>query len=132
MIERLSESSGCEVRVLTRRGGSGNLRFLRRRLVLLAGLALAALAVAVSLLFVWQIELRGNHRLSRGELLRALSDCGFAVGSFWPGTDTERLKSEMQLRCPEIGWIGVNVSGSRAVVLIVERAEKPQDRKSVV
>ena len=124
-LERLAERGGCELRVLARHGGSGNLRFARRRFVLLAGLVLAAAAVAVSLLFVWQIELRGNRRLSRGELLRALSDCGFSVGSFWPGTDTEKLKSEMQLRCPGIGWIGVNVSGSRAVVLIVERTEKP-------
>ena len=124
-FERLTERAGCELRVLCRQGGSRNLRFLKRRAVLLLGLLLAAAALTVSLLFVWQIELRGNRRLSRGEVLRALSDCGFSVGSFWPGTDTEKLKSEMQLKCPEIGWIGVNVSGSRALVLIVEREEKP-------
>ena len=124
-LRALSERAGCELRVLSSRGGSGNLRFLRRRIPLLAGLLLAALAVLVSSLFVWQIEVRGSRRLSRGEILRALSDCGFSVGSFWPGTDTERLRSEMQLRCPGIGWMSVNVSGSRAVVLVVEREEKP-------
>ncbi len=125
VFERLASRAGCELRILSRRGGSGNLRFARRRAVLLTGLGLAALAVAVSLLFVWQIEVRGNRRLSRGEVLRALSDCGFTVGSFWPGTDTEKLKSGVQLVCPEIGWMSVNVSGSRALVLIVERTEKP-------
>lgn len=124
-LRTLSERAGCELRVLASRGGSGNLRFLRRRVPLLAGLLLAAAAVFVSSLFVWQIEVRGSRRLSRGEILRALSDCGFSVGSFWPGTDTERLRSEMQLRCPGIGWMSVNVSGSRAVVLVVEREEKP-------
>ena len=124
-LRALSERTGCELRVLSSRGGSGNLRFLRRRAPLLAGLLLAALAVLVSSLFVWRIEVRGSRRLSRGEILRALSDCGFSVGSFWPGTDTERLRSEMQLRCPGIGWMSVNVSGSRAVVLVVEREEKP-------
>ena len=124
-LRALSERAGCELRVLSRSGGSGNLRFLRRRIPLLAGLLLAGLALLVSSLFVWQIEVRGSRRLSRGEILRALSDCGFSVGSFWPGTDTERLRSEMQLRCPGIGWMSVNVSGSRAVVLVVEREEKP-------
>ncbi|MDO4990254.1 MAG: sporulation protein YqfD [Eubacteriales bacterium] len=124
-LRSLAERAGCEVRVLSRRGGSGNLRFARRRAALLTGLLLAALAVLASSLFVWQIEVRGARSLSRGEVLRALSDCGFEVGSFWPGTDTERLRSEMQLRCPEIAWLSVNVSGSRAVVLVAEREEKP-------
>ena len=124
-LRALAERAGCEVTVLSRSGGRGNLRFLRRRAPLLAGLLLAALAVLASSLFVWQIEVRGSRNLSRGEILRALSDCGFSVGSFWPGLDTERLRSEMQLRCPGIGWMSVNVSGSRAVVLVVEREEKP-------
>ena len=124
-LGRLAERAGCELRVLSRSGGSGNLRFLRRRRALLAGLLLSAIVLLLSSLFVWQIEVRGCRRLSRGQVLRALSDCGFSVGSFWPGTNVESLRSRMQLLRPEIGWLSVNVSGSRAVVLIVEREEKP-------
>ena len=124
-LRRLAERAGCELRVLSRSGGSGNLRFLRRRRALLAGLLLSAIVLLLSSLFVWQIEVRGCRRLSRGQVLRALSDCGFSVGSFWPGTNVESLRSRMQLLRPEIGWLSVNVSGSRAVVLIVEREEKP-------
>ena len=101
-LRALAERAGCEVTVLSKSGGKGNLRFLRRRAPLLAGLLLAALAVLASSLFVWQIEVRGSRRLSRGEILRALSDCGFSVGSFWPGLDTERLRSEMQLKSAEL------------------------------
>ena len=124
-LRRLAELAGCELRVVSSSGGSGNLRFLRRRRALLAGLVLCAAVLVLSSLFVWQIEVHGCRRLSRGEVLRALSDCGFSVGSFWPGTDVEGLRSRMQLLRPEIGWLSVNVSGSRAVVLIVEREEKP-------
>ena len=129
-LRALAERAGCEVTVLSKSGGRGNLRFLRRRAPLLAGLLLAALAVLASSLFVWQIEVRGSRRLSRGEILRALSDCGFSVGSFWPGLDTERLRSEMQLRCPGIGWMSVNVSGSRAVVLVAGGSKASQTARA--
>ena len=68
----------------------------------------------------------GREQLSRARVLRALEDCGFGVGSFWPGLNTELLRSEVLLRLPEIGWMTVNVSGSRAVVAVVERTEKPE------
>ena len=125
-LEALAQRCGCELRVLRRRGGSISLRFARRRAGLLLGLLVVCLLLFVSSLFIWRIEIRGNSRLSRGELLRALEDCGVGIGCFWPGTSPDLVRSRMMLRVPEIGWMTVNVSGSRAVVLISERREKPE------
>ena len=125
-LESLAERSGCELSVLAEKGGRKALRTLRRRLWLLIGLAAVFAGLTLSSLFIWRIELYGTERLSRAQVLRALEDCGVGVGSFWPGLDVERVRSEMLLRLPELGWMAVNVSGSRAVVLIRERREKPE------
>ncbi len=117
--------AACELDVLSRRGGRTGLGRLGRRPGLLIGALLVVVLLFSSSLFIWDIEVRGTDRLSRGEVLRALEDCGVGVGSFWPGLETERLRSEMMLRLPEIGWMAVNVNGSRAIVVIAERAEKP-------
>ena len=47
-------------------------------------------------------------------------------GSRWPGLSVDRIRSEMLLKLPELGWMTVNVSGSRALVWVVERVEKPE------
>ena len=124
--ERLSRRAGCEVRVLGRTGGRRAFRRLLHRPGLLAGLALAAMLLTSSTLFVWDVDVRGNETLSRAEILRALEDSGFGVGSFWPGVNTDVLRSEVMLRLPQLAWMTVNVSGSRAVAAVVERAEKPE------
>lgn len=124
-LEELARRSACELRVLRRAGGRAGLRKLLRRPALLLGLLTAALALLASSLFVWDVDVRGTHRLSRGQVLRALEDCGLRPGSFWPGINTDLLRSEVMLRLPEIGWMAVNVSGSRAVVAVVERVPKP-------
>ena len=125
-LRRAAERAGCEVKILRRVGGREVLRKLLRRPALLAGLLAAALLLVCSSLFVWDVQVQGTRHLSRGEVIRTLEDCGFGVGSFWPGLKTDLLRSEVMVRLPEIAWMTVNVSGSRATVAIAERQPKPE------
>ena len=59
-------------------------------------------------------------------MLRALSDCGVSRGCFWPSLSADLVRSRMMTLLPQIGWMTVNVSGSRAIVLVSEREEKPE------
>ena len=126
LLSEMALGCGCELAVNERRGGSGNVRFLRRRPGLVVGLILTAALLLLSSLFIWRIDIRGNERLSRGQILRALADSGVDVGCFWPRMDVEKVRGCMLQRLPEIGWMTVNVSGSRAVVVISERLPKPE------
>ena len=112
-LKRLAGRAGCELRIVRRLGGRKSRKQLLRRPVLLGGLCVTLLLLLVSSLF-------------RAQVLRTLEECGLTTGSFWPGLDTEQLRSKVMLRLPEIGWMSVNVSGSRAVAAIVERTEKPE------
>ena len=125
LLEKAALDCGCDLRILDRRGGRDSLHFVRRRLPLLIGVGLAALLLFLSSLFIWHIDIRGNSNLSRGEILRALDESGVGVGSFWPGLSAELVRSEVMQRLPEIGWMTVNVNGSRAVVVIRERVPRP-------
>ena len=125
-LQRVAESCQAELQLLCQRGGSRILRFLLRR----PGLVLAALLLTAGLLWsnfhIWRIDVQGNETLSRGRILRALEDCGVREGSYWPGLSVDQIRSEMLLKLPELGWMTVNVSGSRALVWVVERVEKPE------
>lgn len=125
-FEAAAEKSGCQVAVLGVQGGSKNRVFLRQRVWLLVSLALAGALLTLSSLFIWEIDIRGNKELTEGELLRALEDCGVTQGSYWPGLSADLVRSRMLTRLPELAWMTVNVSGSRAIVLIEERQEKPE------
>ena len=125
-FQRLAEKGACELKILRRVGGRGARRRILHRPAFLIGLAAMAALLMASSLFVWDVQVRGTDKVSRARVLRTLEDCGFGVGSFWPGLNTEILRSEVLLRLPEIGWMTVNVSGSRAVVAVVERMEKPE------
>lgn len=124
--ERLAARCQCELRVIRRTGAPVFKRRVRRRAALAAGLALCFSLLGASSLFVWEIDVEGNERVSTGEILRALADSGVSYGSFWPGWQADKIKNEVILALPELSWVGVSVEGSRALVSVRERVERPE------
>lgn len=118
----------CTVAPLKLRGVPAVRRKLRRRVTLMAGLAVCFALLALSSLFVWDIEVEGNEKLTKGEILRALAESGVKPGSFWPSWSADTIKNEVILRLPELAWVGVSVDSSRATVRVRERDEAPELR----
>lgn len=123
--EHIAAAALCSVRVLGRKGSTVIVRRLRRRRVLLFCLAVCLLALGASSLFIWDIDVTGNEAVSKGEILRALDDCGVSIGSFWPEFSSDLIRNSMLLKIPELRWMTVNVSQSRAEVIVRERTAKP-------
>ena len=125
-LEQLCAAQGFTLEVRSLRGGSRNREMLRRRKGLLLGLLFALLLLFASSLFVWQIEVTGCEQVSTGLLLRTLAACGVEPGAFRPAIDPELVKSRVLTGLPELEWLTVNMSGSRARVLVRERETRPE------
>ncbi|MDR1065712.1 MAG: sporulation protein YqfD [Oscillospiraceae bacterium] len=135
-LRGLSLGHGFELRRVARRGAPSAIKKLRRRYVLIAGLAMCALLTRALSLFVWDIRVLGNESVPDSRILEALKTLGFSYGSFGPGVRSEELANELILEIPELSWFAVNIRGSRADVLVRERIPKPEivsrDTPSVV
>ena len=125
-VQRLLPPLQAEASVLDRRGGSRGRTWIVRRAVLFFSLLGVGMMLLWSELRIWEIEVKGCEKLTRGQVLRALEESGVAVGSYWPSLSADAVRARMLLRLPELAWMTVNVSGSRAVVHVVERIEKPE------
>lgn len=124
-LQKISVLCMAETELIARSGGSVTARLLERRAGLFAAAALFALLLTVSGLFIWDFEVVGNQTISEHEILRTLADCGISEGCFWPATDVETIRSRVLLREKKLAWMTLNVRGSRATVLVLEREEKP-------
>lgn len=125
-LEDIARRCMCDMSVLGTAGGSTRRRFLKNHVWLLVSLLVALGILAASSLFIWDIDVYGCDELSEGEVLRALSDCGVDCGAYWPALSVDMIRADMLTRLPELAWMTVNVSGSRAIVLVEERVEKPE------
>lgn len=118
--------NGCEIKLISSRGGKRVTKKARNRLVICLGALFCVLAVALSSLFIWKIEIDGNSRLSDGEVKRVLRECGVDYGVFWPSVSADEVSNRIQLMEPEIAWISLNIRNSYAHIEIHERIEVPK------
>lgn len=128
-LREISQRSGFfEIKPIRRSGVPFFLWKIRKRYALLAGLVLCIMLIWASSLFVWQVDVSGNDKISDSEILASLSGLGVRVGAFRLTINQEYVSNEMLLRIPELSWLTVNIYGSRAHVIVREEVETPELR----
>lgn len=121
-----SGKNGLEIELLSETGGKKLARSAKRRAVLVALAAVSITLAAVSSLFLWNIEIEGNDKLSDAQILRVLSECGVDYGAFWPSLSSDEVRSYVVSEMPEIAWMSLNVRSSKAHAVVRERVDKPE------
>ena len=125
-LRQAAERTDCTVTVLGRGGAPMLLQTLRRRYVLLAGVALFLLLSLSGNFFIWEFRVTGNETVSAETIVRSLEEYGIRVGSFSLRIDQDMMRNHVLLELPDLSWLVVNVKGCVAHVQVVERKRPPQ------
>lgn len=121
-----SGKNGLEIELLSEKGGRKLASSVKRRAVFVVLAVVSVTLASVSSLFLWNIEIEGNDKLSDAQILRALSDCGVDYGVFWPSLSSDEVRSRVVAEMPEIAWLSLNVRSSMAHIVVHERVDKPE------
>ncbi|HLO04281.1 MAG TPA: sporulation protein YqfD [Symbiobacteriaceae bacterium] len=123
-LPKLRRGTGCRIRIRGRQGLPFFLRDLRRRPAWVAGLAFVAGMLIWAAGHVWRVEVRitGPENLDRRAVLQVAADAGLAAGVWRTDFDPQRVATEIKGRIPEASWVVVRLTGTRAVIEVVEKA----------
>jgi len=124
-LQDLAKSAGFTVRQIEKTGVPFFLRKVRKRYILLFGMAACLLTVHTMSLFIWEMRIHGNENVSTQLILDTLEVLGVSPGSFGMTIDTAMVQNDMILNIPELSWVAVNIHGSRIRVVVRERIPKP-------
>lgn len=114
-----------EVVVTERRHGLPYLVYrYRKRIGIPVGLVIFAVLVKLSTLYVWDITVSGNERLSDEEIISSLGDLGFGIGTKIPSVDFYSICHRLVLENDGISWVSVNMIGTTARVEVIELRAK--------
>ena len=101
----------------------------RKRMGLAAGILLSIVLLMLSGMFVWTIDIRGNIRLTDGEVREMLRRSGFYEGMLISDSDADRIRVNVINDHPEISYITFFISGTHALVTVSERELPPDTSK---
>lgn len=94
---------------------------IRKRKSLIIGVVFFLLGLYVLSSFVWFIDVKGNRQLPADMVLKTAAEAGLKVGSIKFRVDQEQVESLIRERIPEISYVGVSISGTRATIEIAEK-----------
>ncbi|MDR1668696.1 MAG: sporulation protein YqfD [Oscillospiraceae bacterium] len=121
-----AEKLGGSLTPVKQRGASFFFARFRRRYALIAGLIVCVAALIVSNRYIWEFTVEGNQTVPDEAILEALREVGVHTGTPASSVDIVSIRNRVLLRLNALSWITVNVSGSRASVVVRERVEKPE------
>lgn len=122
-IRPVCRRTQTRIKILSRHGLPFFLHRYRKRRFALVGAVLAVLLLWYTSGHIMGITVFGNNRIDTGTILEHLARSGIAPGKTTSGIDSSLIRNRMMGDLPELAWIGINVSGSRIYVEVVERLE---------
>lgn len=108
------------VKLTARFGLPEKLSAYRGRWGLLVGVILATVLFALSQSVIWRIDVMGNSRLSRSDVIDSLNQNGLRIGSRISSLNTDSIEQKMMINDDNIAWMSINISGTVASVEIRE------------
>lgn len=111
----------CRCERITLPGFRSDFSGLRRRWVLLAGMAAVIAAMIVLPNYVFFLRVEGCSTAEETQILRALQDAGVGFGTRGTAISSERLRNAVLPKIPTLRWLAVNRTGMCAAVLTAER-----------
>lgn len=106
------------------------LKRLKRRKILLYGAIVFFIAIYILSGYIWFIDVVGLKNIPREKINLMIESSGLRVGVRQEEIDTKNLEKEILLSMPDVAWVGIHFTGTRAVVEIVEKVTAESEDKS--
>ncbi|MDF2725241.1 MAG: sporulation protein [Paenibacillus sp.] len=128
LLRPFLRETSSRLRIKEKHGLPFTLDKLSRRKAFIAGTIGFFLAILLLSQLVWRIDVAGNEKLTRTDILQAAKEQGIYRYQWkFRLPDSDTLSRALQKQLPGTAWVGVDVQGTRIQIKVVETT-RPEDR----
>ena len=131
-LRRIARKNGGRLKTVKKHGLIFILLKVKNRWGIFVGAVLGISFLCFISGFIWNIEVTGNEKLKRKEILSFASQNGLFEGAYWKSTDRDRIENLFMASYEDIAWVHINRSGTSAIIEIDESVKKPKTQKKGV
>jgi similar to stage IV sporulation protein len=129
-IRPLVRKSLSRIEVVGYRGFPFALKRLKRRKMLVVGAVVFFVLLHVLTSYIWFVDVTGQNRFSGDQIKMIARASGLKPGAAKDRVDVRGIENQILLQAPQIAWVGVSLTGTRAVIEVVEKTLPKQEDKS--
>lgn len=129
-VRPLARSSRSRVEVVGHGGFPFTLKRVRRRKMMVVGALLFFVLLNLLTARVWFVDVTGHQQVAPERIVGLAADHGLRPGVAKDAVNLKAMEKEMLLALPELSWVGVNITGTRAMIAVVEKTLPKAEDKS--
>ena len=126
LLKECAEKTGCQYHIVRRCGLPALIRKYKKRKILAFGILFFVAALYTLSSFVWTIDIEGNERIAKEDILTACENVGMSAGKLKWNMHTDEVTQKLLETFPDISWVSVSIKGTNALVKIVEAIPQPE------
>ncbi|PKM41763.1 MAG: sporulation protein YqfD [Firmicutes bacterium HGW-Firmicutes-8] len=124
-LRHIARRTQCRFKITGKIGLPFRLVRIRKSKVLLAGAVLSVLLIYVMSSFIWFVEVKGNKVVPPGRVISTAEEAGLAMGTVKVRMNKDEIEKYIRKEIPEVSWVGIKVTGTKAVIEIAEKVIVP-------
>ena len=121
ILKSIAERRGEKIEICGRLGLFWTLRAVLRRQILIWGISVLVMLNLYLPCRIMFVQVDGNTKIPDSRILEAAAEAGLGFWADRRSIRSEQVKNRLMDEIPELGWVGVNTYGSRAVITVRER-----------
>ena len=114
------KKSGMKIKILKKCGFPFFIRPYIDRKGISVGIAVSAVMLIFLCSCVWTIDVTGNERFTKEQIISIAESYGIYPGAFRKNIDPKEIKTDIKSRFKDISWFSVNINGSHISLEITE------------
>lgn len=124
-LRKIAKKTRSRVKIESKKGLPFIIHRYRKRKIFLTLLILLITGIIITSNFIWNIEVIGNEKISKEEIIQELKDNGLKIGINKNKIDSNLIINRIRLKRNDIAWIGINLKGTNAKIEIKEATKAP-------
>ena len=125
-VAKIAKKNKCKIKIKQKKGLPFLLnRYRKRKIFAISLLFVVATLICLSK-FIWNIEITGNTNISNSEILEIIKEEGLDIGKLKSKIDAKEIVETIRLKRADISWVGIKISGTNAIIEIVEADAAPK------
>ena len=129
-VRPLARDSRSRVEVVGHGGFPFTLKRVRRRKMMVVGALLFFVLLNLLTARVWFVDVSGHKAVPAERIIGLAAEGGLRPGASKDAVNFKALEKELLLGLPELSWVGVNITGTRAMIAVVEKTLPKAEDKS--
>ncbi len=125
-LKSIAKKTKSKISIQSKKGIPFILHKYRKRKIFVALLAIIVIALFVMSRFIWNIEIKGNERIHKEEIIEELNKQGLRIGTYKRKINANSIINKVRLNRNDIAWMGINLEGTNVIVEIKETSEAPE------